>query len=84
MTIVHVPPSAESVMRVKKKIDARFKDRVEHAPNLLRSVAHAVLEDLLVGNYANAMRGIEKLGEEGARDMRTYLKTEDIELELAA
>ncbi|MDO8576367.1 MAG: hypothetical protein Q7R90_03560 [bacterium] len=84
MAKVHVPPSAESVMVVKKLIDARFKDHLEHAPNLLRKVAHAALEDTLVGNHANAMRGIDKLGKEGARDVLTYFKNNGIGLELAA
>lgn len=83
-TEVHTPLDAGKVAAARTWINTRFSDQGEFTRELMRKVAHDALDKLLVGNDFAANIGIQRLGPEGARDMRAKLRELGIPLEVAA
>ena len=82
MTLVYVPPTAETVASLRFYIDERFADIGDCSFTTLRSIAHDALDRLLAGNHLAANIGIAKLGA-SANDFRNELRRLGIELEPA-
>ena len=80
---VRIPPQAEDIAKIRRFIDQHFSDIWGCCFSTLRKVAHDAVDKLLRGDHVGANAGIQKLGAEGARDLRVELRRRNIRLEVA-
>ena len=83
LTKIHIPLPADKVAKARDFINERFRPMPGQTLNVAKSVAHCVLDQILVGNYVGANVGIAKLQQNAARDFRINMKRNGIELPAA-
>jgi len=83
MTDVKLPNEAADVEKMRNWINERFADRPQMSLKKLRESAHFTLDKILLGDHVGGNIGVQRLGPDGACDMRAALRRFNIKLEVA-